>query len=312
MKRWVSLLASAFLGTAVTASAVAADGVNVEVYHSAKNFKARLAGTHPVKVVNFDRIDTSSKLIVPFKPERFRMKLGMVITGEGGQYVSRDFDAPRQFIPVSRPNMYAPGPVDWTSTTGTAGGNETDVTFFAWDAALPAAGFGCYFLDADFPLFGPSSLQIYEAGDFLVGDSGPVETPNAGKAFFGFVTVDPITNEPVAAITRAHIVNGSGWAGNAENEGTALDNFMAGTATFKVKGRVVDRAGRPMAGVTVQLENVVAVTARTNGKGIYAFRNVPPGSYTATPKKRDILFRPPSQPVDVVDADVTVPRFVGR
>lgn len=143
----------------------------------------------------------------------------MIITGEGGQQVSRDFGFPGEFIPASWPNMYAPGPVDRTGTSGAAGGNETDITFFAGAGSIRAAGFGCNFIDADWPQDGPASMQLYNAQGALLADSGTITTANAKRAFVGLVTVNAATSLPVAAIGRVHIVNGSGWPGNDWNEG---------------------------------------------------------------------------------------------
>lgn len=306
----VSLFAAA-LSVLPALPALGFDSYTVEQYTDVALFKARLAG-FPVKLVNFDSIKTATKDPVSFAADKYRMSLGMVITGQGGQYASRKFRIPKDFQPVSKYNMYAPGPIDWTDTSGAAGGNATDVTFYAGDGDIAAAGFGVYFIDADWPGSGPCSLQVYEAGDVLLGDTGEVTTGNAKHTFRGFVAIESSSNEPAAVITRAHIVNGSGWAGNKYNEGAALDNFLAGTATFKVAGRVVTKGGLPVKGVTLSLQGAFTLTAKSNATGKYAIPNVPDGTYDLVPTKAGKTFTPATAQVVVDGGNFAVPKFVAK
>lgn len=204
-----------------------ADGkVRVEKYTNKADFIERLGGAPFVSVVNFDDIDTSVEDPAPFDADRYLDSHGIIITGEDGQYVSRDFGSPSDFAPASWPNMYAPGPIDLWSTSGWAGGNYTDVTFSKDGLGASTAGFGVSFIDADWPEDGPSSFAIYDNAGNELGRSGTVTTLNLKKRFVGLVTVDKTTGRPIAAISRVNIINGSGWPGNDYNEGVGLDNFV--------------------------------------------------------------------------------------
>lgn len=303
--------ACALVGVALLALAPAARGqaLNVERYDSVAAFKARLA-RFPVKTVDFDAIGSSGSDSIPFPAGKYRMKQGMIITGEGGQRVGRSFGRPEDFVPPSQPNLYAPGPVDTTGTSGSAGGNETDVTFFAGAGGIRAAGFGCHFVDADRPQGGPSSIRLYLPGGGLLADSGAITTAHGGKAFVGFVAVSTATDQPVAAIDRVRIVNGSGWPGNGWNEGVALDNFMAGTAAYAVTGKVLTAAGLGVPGVEVTLAGGgFTRTDLTSGFGVYSFANIPRGTYTLVPGKPGSMFTPAGRTVTVGGKNVRVPRF---
>jgi hypothetical protein len=311
MKRFVVFSVLAVLAL-MMAAAPARAAIVIEKYTDPAAFKARLAGgAFPVKTVNFDGIAATKTSAVSFPATKYRATTGTVITGESGQYVSRAFWSPGDFVSVSRYNMYAPGPIDFTGTSGAAGGNETDVTFWAGGADLLAAGFGCYFIDADYPADGPSSFTVYDAGDSYLGDSGVVVTVDKAHAFVGLVAVDDGTSQPVAVIKRAHIINGSGWPANDYNEGCVLDNFMTGTATYSVAGRVV-HSGKGLKGVRITLTGTFTVTVRSNGTGRYTLGNVPPGTYTVTPKKKGYRFTPTSRSATVVNANQTLARFRAR
>ena len=179
-----------------------------------------------MNVVNFDDIDTSGIDPVAFAADRYLGSHGIIITGEQGQYASPVFGSTYDFAPVSAPNMYAPGPVDMSSCSGWDGGNDTDVAFSKDALGGSTAGFGLYFVDADWPGDGPSGFAIYDNEGNELGRSGTVRTLNRGKRFVGLVTVDKATNQPIAAIAWVNIVNGSGWLENDCNEGVALDNFV--------------------------------------------------------------------------------------
>jgi len=309
-KALVSAISAAAL--LVLAPDVSGQTLKIERYSSVASFKARLAG-FPVKTVNFDTIATSGSANVAFPAGRYKTNFGMIITGEGGQYASRDFGSPGDFVPASLPNMYAPGPIDMSGTSGAAGGNETTVTFFAGAAKIRAAGFGCYFIDADWPGDGPSSMQIYNSQGTKLADSGTVVTADAKRVFVGFVAVNAATNLPVAAISRVHIVNGSGWLGNDWNEGVALDNFMAGTATYSATGKVRERSGAAVPGVKITLTGVgFTRTATTNGLGAYSFANLPDGTYTLVPTKSGRSFTPIKRTVTVTGHNVAVLTFVAN
>jgi len=123
-----------------------------------------------------------------FSATKYRRSAGMIITGEGGQYASHAFRLPHDFVPVSKRNVYAPGPVAWTGSAP-VGGNETDVTFFAGSGSILAAGFGCYFIDADCPGDGPATFTVYNYADTALGGTPIVQTKSAGHKFVGLVAV---------------------------------------------------------------------------------------------------------------------------
>ena len=198
----------------------------VEIFTDKDAFINRLGGTNAVRVINFDDIDTSPTDPVGFPADRYQVSHGIRITGESGQIASKNFGLPQDFVPVSIPNMYAPGPIDNSSTSGRAGGKTTEVLFFSGNIVALTAGFGLFFIDADYPNIGPSSLTVYNLSGTQIKTSGTVITTNGQAAFRGFITIDTNTNQPVPLIARALIINGRGWPGNDSNEGATLDDFV--------------------------------------------------------------------------------------
>jgi hypothetical protein len=73
---------------------------DVEVYSDRTSFEGRLLDA--VQVVGFDKIKTPTNDPVRFAKDRYRSK-GLIITGEGGQYVHRSFGYPKDFLPSSGP-----------------------------------------------------------------------------------------------------------------------------------------------------------------------------------------------------------------
>jgi hypothetical protein len=114
------------------------------------------------------------------------------------------------------------------STASTAGGFETDVTFVDGGAARAVAGFGCVFIDPDYPGIGPSSFTVFDVADAAFGSTGLVSGPNGSHVFRGLVAVDDATNAPVPAIFRVHVVSGNEWVGRDVDEDVALDDFVFG------------------------------------------------------------------------------------
>jgi hypothetical protein len=205
----IALVLGAWMPFAASAATV------VETYTARAAFEARLG---IVRVVDFDDVDETDSGPTPFAADRYAATLGIVITGEGGQYASRDFGFPDDFVAVSAPNMYAPGPVDNTAQ----GANETTVTFSAGASPALVAGFGAAFVDPDDPGSG------FTVRDPLGATLGSVFVPAAdGSTLFrGIVTVDDLTNEPVAAIARVDVVSGTAWPENLAADGVPLDDFV--------------------------------------------------------------------------------------
>ncbi len=202
------------------------DPANFEIYTSRLRFLARLKDD--VHVVDFDDVRThGSSQPVSIPNDRYKESTGAIISGEGGQYVDEDFGYPGQYQPASAPNLYAPGPISGGSG---GGGRETMVTFSAEGGIAAVAGFGLYFIDADWPNWdsgaGQSSLTVYDR-DHKVIASHNVSGGNREPVFAGIVTLGG-QGKPIPKIYAAVIVNGSGWLGDSGNEGVALDGFVFG------------------------------------------------------------------------------------
>lgn len=225
MRRMSEQLLAGLAWACMTTTAGAA--IVTEVYTDRAAFEARLGGN--VAVVNFDDVDTATADPAPFDATRYAATAGMVIIGEGGQYASQDFGLPADFTPTSSPNLYAPGPV------GADGANDTDVTFVSGGTPALVTGFGAVVIDADFPAIGESSITVFDVDDAQLA-SEVVSGPDASQLFRGIVTVDDQTGEPVPAIRRAHLVNGTEWPALDVDEDVALDDFVAGTVATPIPG----------------------------------------------------------------------------
>ena len=221
----VSIIAL-FLQGIIAVHAANAGIIVIELFTDRALFEARLGGG--VNVVDFDDIDTSSSDPASFAADLFKASKGIVITGEGGQFVSREFNFPTHYPPVSQPNMYAPGPTASIGSNAGSGGNTTVVTFFTGNTPAQVAGFGAFFIDADFPSLGASSLSVFGPGSQLLGSTGTVSGPNASQLFHGLVAIDGDTNQPVPVISSAQLITGQGWPGVNANEGVTLDDFVFG------------------------------------------------------------------------------------
>jgi|GEM_PF-3052704 len=219
---------------ALTFAALSAGATTtIEVFTDRASFVTRLGGAGAVQTVGFDDVDTSTGQWTAFAPDRYQASHGLDLTGESGQYASRTFASPAEFLPVSAPNMYAPGPIDTSSASGVAGGNGTTATFFSAGATARTAGFGCFFIDADWPNWpsagaGACTLTAYDGNGNVLGTTGQVVTADAQSRFAGLVAVDSGTGLPTDAIARVHITNGSGWPSNQDNEGAVVDDVVFG------------------------------------------------------------------------------------
>ena len=222
----VSLAIAASLGLGIAAPPAHA-AIVAELFTERAAFDARLGGA--VRVVDFDDIDTSAADPVAFDHQRYRLTHGVTIVGEiavgGGQFASREFDPGSNMPPSSPPNEYAPGPISFVLGQG---GNETNLGFSYGLQPGKVAGVGVVFIDADFSADGPSSLTIYDEDGFAIANTGIVAGGDGSHLFRGIIAVDEDTNQPVPVINGVLIVNGQGWAGNADNESVALDDLVVG------------------------------------------------------------------------------------
>jgi hypothetical protein len=244
----------AVMASALVWAGPASTAIVTEVFTDRASFEARLAG---VVVVDFDDIDTTGTDPAAFDADRYAATLGMIITGEGGQYASPSF-----FAAVSAPNLYAPGPINFE----TEGSNDTDVTFVTNGAPALVAGFGAVFVDADFPGLGPSSLSVFGAENQLLA-AEMVTGPDGSQLFRGIVTVDDQTDEPIPAIRRAHLINGNEWPPRDVAEGVGLDDFIAGAGGVPVSGVPVGGKKLVLTGSSLKLLAKDAAISIGTGNG---------------------------------------------
>ncbi|MEW6743130.1 MAG: hypothetical protein AB1486_10255 [Planctomycetota bacterium] len=80
--------------------------VRVELYTDRYAFEARLGGR--VQAVTFD--DVKPRTLGRFDRNHYEKSHGIMINGQGDQYVSAHFGSPGNYTATSPPNMYAPGP----------------------------------------------------------------------------------------------------------------------------------------------------------------------------------------------------------
>jgi hypothetical protein len=210
-------LVTAFGGSCYTGA------VTVVRFIDAAAFASYLS--NQVRVVGFDDVDTTlSSAPVAIAADRYAASYGIVIAGEGGggQYVDDSFGWPLEYVPVSCPNMYSPGPTALNETTAPRATNVT----FQTDSGAPGcvAGFGAEFIDVDFTDIAHSSLAVSDpAGAQLDLDSG-FSSSNGGHLFRGMVTTDA-AGHVVSAIGSARLVNGNVFPPSSCCEGATLDNF---------------------------------------------------------------------------------------
>jgi hypothetical protein len=210
---WIAALCMTLCSVAGAGAAIV-----TETYTSRAEFASRLGGA--VRTITFDDVDTSGVDPAAFATDRYA-PFGLIITGDAGQYASRDFGFPEDYSPSSSPNMYAPGPIE--DVTG--GGHATEVTFVDGDAPALVAGFGAVFVDPDLP--GASSLSVFTDEGEPLGDA-EIPAANGQRVFRGVVAVDSDTGVPVAVIASVQLVNGTGWPGADVNDGVPLDDFVFG------------------------------------------------------------------------------------
>lgn len=204
---------------------------------------SRAIGGKPV-VIGFDDVQTPESGEAAFDPGRYRDK-GVMIHGEGSQYAGRSFGYPGNFIPVSKPNTYAPGPTGGTDPAG-VGGNLTEVTFVD-PAGRPAlvSAFGAAFVDVNYPSYGKSALVAFDAAGREVARTEGFKGRTGRPVFVGVRAIDS-AGKPAAKIATVRLITGSGWPGVSSNEGVTLDDLTF-AAPLAAARRIVlpPKAGGP-------------------------------------------------------------------
>lgn len=193
--------------------------VTIEVYTDRASFEKRLGGL--IRCIDFDDVDTANSDVVPFLTTRYAQS-GIHIKGAKGQFVGRTFGFPDQYPAATAPNSYAPGPKG-----ANPGGNKTDVTFTAGNHSAMVTGFGVTFIDVDYPGMGASSLAAYGWTDRKIGVADGFRGNSGSKVFRGLVAVDSNGN-PIPAISRVQLINGTGWPGVDAGDGVTLDDMVFG------------------------------------------------------------------------------------
>jgi hypothetical protein len=247
------------MGVLLVSPLAASADFALELYTSAPAFVERVGG---VLIVDFDDVDTLAdpNAFTAFASDRYLASHGISITGTEGQYASQGFGYPGDYLAVSSPNVYAPGPTATFGAPSGSGGHDTDVTFRAEGTDAAVSGFGVWFIDADFPGVGASSFTLYDAVGGEIGTTGTVSGPNASQLFVGVVAIDTGTHQPTPAIARVHIVNGSGWPDVDANEGVVLDDL-----TFPAPVPVPEPDASPLAAAAaLWLRRAAARLLRSN------------------------------------------------
>ncbi len=209
-----------------TVKPAAAEKYEIEVFFDRIAFEKRLYGA--VRLVDFDDIETLAGDPVQFSADRYQPSHGILIKGTGGQYADQAFALPQDdFIPVSPPNMYAPGPKNNQDPAIPEGGHDTEVTFWVRDKPAAVAGFGAHFIDADFSGIGPCSLVAFDAEGRQLAVERGFATPHGMNVFVGMVAVNE-NGAPMPVISRIQVTNGNEWPTTNIGEDVTLDDFVFG------------------------------------------------------------------------------------
>jgi hypothetical protein len=190
--------------------------IRIEIYTDQAEFERRLGY---VQTVNFDDIrSTQPTDVVPFNADRYASQ-GIRIEGLSGQYVSGNFGLPADFLPVSPPNLYAPGPVGQNP-----GANSTEVTFTAKNRLGQVCGFGLKFVDVDFRNSCPSCIEVFDRHGNSIARHDAFTSANRMPVFRGIIAVDR-DGMMVPVIARVRLTNGTGWPGRDTGDCVAMDDF---------------------------------------------------------------------------------------
>jgi Carboxypeptidase regulatory-like domain len=147
---------------------------------------------------------------------------------------------------------------------------------------------------------------------------GSVACPSAVCTTAGNVYTFTFTSTPTLTtgqfVTATATTTGAGLVPQAVGDTSEFSNaqvVLAPTAaSVSVGGQITDNFGRPIAGLTVSLQDPTSgdvLHAVTNAKGGYIFRNMPVGqSYVVTPEGRAYNFNPGSSFVNLLDEQTNI------
>ncbi|MGD9905912.1 MAG: SBBP repeat-containing protein [Vicinamibacterales bacterium] len=157
---------------------------------------------------------------------------------------------------------------------------------------------------SDFPVSSPTFDATLSGGtDGFVTLLNQTGTAVGFSTFYGGtsnerllgVTVDTVGNVFVGGISTLD-GNGIPVAGDSVLQktpgGGASDGFVAKLGTYVVSGRILDRAGQPVPGVTVYATQGFSASTTTDALGFYVLDTPPTGSYRVTPSLPGATFSP--------------------
>jgi tetratricopeptide (TPR) repeat protein len=227
--------------------------VRIELYDNEDAFTRRLNSN--VNKIDFDDIDASEGARA-FKMDFYQKRYGVQFLNRGGQYVGTNFQYPSNYVPRSKPNMYAPGPkADGSAKLG-SGGNKTKLAFFSGSTSRRVAGVGIYFIDVNYPGLGKSGITVI-GPDQVVFAKDEGFYSGTGKAIFrGMISIDE-ENRPVSMIESAELVNGSGWPEVYANEGVVMDDLVFAIPGLTNFGEVVVKKDTPKSKQQMPSEEIV-------------------------------------------------------
>lgn len=141
------------------------------------------------------------------------------------------------------------------------------------------------------------------------GVTSPVTTDSSGAYQF--------TNVPPGTYTLTP--SKAGYEFSPASQGLSVTNAdraanFVGTAIYSITGRISDSSGVALLNVSLALSPApagVTTPVLTNSAGYFTFSRVPDGSYTITPSKSGMQFKPPSRSVTVSGANVGGQNFIG-
>jgi FtsP/CotA-like multicopper oxidase with cupredoxin domain len=169
-----------------------------------------------------------------------------------------------------------------------------DVTVIAWDGrGLGVPPFAQYNHAYEVEAGTPIELSVARRFDALIRATQPINS---------FATVE-------FHDTRGQI-NGNGEA--SFEDGVLMTARIPITITpataaerFTISGKVTNKDGAPIAGITVTMTGAATASTVSNGAGGYTFEGLTNGDYTISLAANNITFKPPDKPAVVNGADVT-------